>query len=690
MQRMLVIGGAAAVLCAAATVIDEASCAAEQSVIERRAGETLTAVELEEGETLHFQLKSGRTQVITLEETWARTLLTNLPTPKKGFHGGWSVYSFGCRVRIDGQPLTMIRHAPVQESFYEPYVVNGVRIWFDGVRKIGQLFNETHGACLPRKAARLALQDASLPICVEEELRPWYPNAGLRIDVYDSYNGDDVWMGPYQGADLHGGLDINMPIGTPLWAPIGFQEQFYFNSLAQGANNNRWRGIRRWNNGQRWVLQAHHMTRLLVPENHPVPQGTHYAEAAGILTGSQAHSHFVFKVGEEQEEVLLDPWILFWQVFENVKDRAASIRACIAPCEPAQTGDVIQFSSTGSRPGPAGNRLTYCWTFGDGGCSDDENPRYVYAQPGIYPVTLVVHDGAKSAACTQHVTVLGAPVTTPALVLTAPDEPAFRCRPASALDVYGADLTTPPHTLRFVARPRSSPRPESKIVEMRNNGGAELPKVTWRIEYQQGRGWAQIEHAGEGNAQSLTVRVDASKLTARHGVYRAVVSVECPETINAPQAFYVELTTPASSPASDIVVDNDDPHGCIARGDWLTPKFRAGWTPGCRGSHLISAGLPELGPSFVRFQPDLAVGRYAVSFAEETPFAITPQTPGARRFPVRVRHRGGTETIWVEPLQSRSIGTFDFHEGQSGYVQVETHEADGIVVADAMHFQRQE
>jgi len=133
------------------------------------------------------------------------------------------------------------------------------------VRKIGELFNETHGECVPRKAARFAVQDATLPICSEEELRPWYPNKGNFIDVHESYNGDDTWLGPYQGADLHGGLDIDMPIGTPLWAPISFDEQFYFNSLALGHNNNRWRGIRRWSNGERWVLQAHHMTREIVP-----------------------------------------------------------------------------------------------------------------------------------------------------------------------------------------------------------------------------------------------------------------------------------------------------------------------------------------------------------------------------------------------------------------------------------------
>ena len=118
--------------------------------------------------------------------------------------------------------------------------------------------NDNHGGGVPRKDVRLALQDATLPIA-PQVLRPWYPNPDNWIDAGESYNANDVWMGPYHGADLHGGVDINMPIGTPLWAPIDFDTQFYFNSLEKGDNNNRWRGIRTWPNGQRWVLQAHHL-----------------------------------------------------------------------------------------------------------------------------------------------------------------------------------------------------------------------------------------------------------------------------------------------------------------------------------------------------------------------------------------------------------------------------------------------
>jgi hypothetical protein len=58
------------------------------------------------------------------------------------------------------------------------------------------------------------------------------------------------------------------------------------------------------------------------------------------------------------------------------------------------------------------------------------------------------------------------------------------------------------------------------------------------------------------------------------------------------------------------------------------------------------------------------------------------------RFAVRVRSGQGTEVVWVEPLKSRAIGTFEFAEGNDGYVQVETKGSTGIVVADAIHFKR--
>ena len=152
-------------------------------------------------------------------------------------------------------------------------------------------------------------------------LHPWcpLPEGGLMIE--HCYRGEDCWLGAYNGASAHGGLDINHPRGTPLWAPLDLDDHFYFNSLAMGHNNNRWRGIRRWPDGSEWILQAHHMTELTVPEHVPLLKGQQFAWGAGALSGAVDHSHFVFEVHDHGETILLDPWILFWQMY---RDRAAS------------------------------------------------------------------------------------------------------------------------------------------------------------------------------------------------------------------------------------------------------------------------------------------------------------------------------------------------------------------------------
>src|SRR5699024_8886974 len=126
------------------------------------------------------------------------------------------------------------------------------------------------------------------------------------------YRGEDTWMGPFCGREAHNGLDINHPAGTLLWAPISFDEHEMFNSIERGDNNNRWRGTHRWDNGAVWVLQSHHLIRLLVPPDRPIAAGTAYAESAGTYIEAAEHSHFVFRVIDEGTEVLLDPWLLFW------------------------------------------------------------------------------------------------------------------------------------------------------------------------------------------------------------------------------------------------------------------------------------------------------------------------------------------------------------------------------------------
>jgi hypothetical protein len=295
-------------------------------IIEKRARETLTAVELDPGDELHFTLASGQCRKIRLEKTYAKIIHTTLQEPKVEEPASITNFRFFCTLTIDGHSISIAREVASQRSFYEPREFLGLRIWFDACDDIFEFLTETHGPCRPRKKARFAIQDASLRIC-PVLLHPWCPLPPNTLRIEDAYRGEDVWLGAYNGASAHGGLDINHPAGAPLWSPIPIDDHEMFNSLAKGDNNNRWRGFHKWPDGSTWILQSHHLVRLLVPEHQAFPPGTKYADAAGVLTGDHEHSHFVFKIIEPGrqmgEEIAIDPWILFWQMYRDRKETTA-------------------------------------------------------------------------------------------------------------------------------------------------------------------------------------------------------------------------------------------------------------------------------------------------------------------------------------------------------------------------------
>lgn len=672
------------------------------------AKDTLTALEMDQGDELVFQLKSGRVVHLLLEDTHAVTIERVEP--------GGVIYTFGARIRVDGQSLTVRRYVCCQECFYEPFVINGVRIWLDTVKDVFDLIpirypRKGNLQCLPRKHARLALQDMTLRIC-PEQTSPWIDDGRTQLNVGHCYNGDDSYLGPYLGQACHVGLDVNHNAGSILAAPITLDTHAYFNSVEAGDNNNRWRGIRRWANGDVWALQTHHLIELLVPPNRPLKKGSRYATTAGVWIGSHEHTHFEFKIGrparmgpdvpqgdpnsiaapidfddssehtQSSPEVLhLDPWIVFWQTFEDKRLRDGKILAAINPVKPVATGQQIEFSAKGSRPGAGRETLNCIWTFGDGGVARGMHVSHTFSKAGVYPVTVFVDDGQKRACFTQHVTVSGMPVQLPILALVAEDEPTFRCRPVSALDTYGQQPRWNPHTLRFTAR-ASRPQPRPKIVSLKNIAGEILPAVDHvDLHYLQGDAWLRVTSNGRGNHQSLKVDVDASGLAP--GTYRAVVSVHCRGVANSCQAFGVRLQVPATEPKADVIVDNED-SGCYA-----TPYFWVGHRfcrcpvdrRGHQGFYLTNGGR-ALDGEFVRFTPDLQAGHYTVNFAEDTSF------PTDSVFNVRVRHRSGEQTLRVQPTQSRLIGRFHFDQGTDGFVEIHAEGAQGLVVADAIRFQR--
>lgn len=297
-----------------------ASLAAEVAprVVDRIAKDTITPIELDIGDTLNFKLRNGQVRKISLVSTEAHIVK-------------YPEFSFSAKFDIDGTTYTITRYVPGQKSFYEPTVVNGVRIWLDAVSDMfkddgGWMVNKDEPLpCKPKRKARLVVNDVTDRICPEKIIW-WYPQSGEQINANECYDGNDVWLGPYGGNKAHGGLDVNMKNGTFLYAPINFDDQYYFNSLAKGDDNNRWRGVRRWPDGSVWRLQSHHLNKLFVAENQPLAKGTKYASTAGVKVGGIPHTHFAFRIFEQGEDYLIDPWIFFWQTIKDNSGQSARMK----------------------------------------------------------------------------------------------------------------------------------------------------------------------------------------------------------------------------------------------------------------------------------------------------------------------------------------------------------------------------
>lgn len=294
-------------------------------IIEKAARPTLTAVELDIDDELHFTLVNGQTRRIRIKGVGSSIYRSNKDEP--GRKGPILVeLQMTLVMEIDGHHIDMKRWVGNQKSFYEPWNLFGMTIWFDATSRLFNHLKEAHGVCNPRKHVRLAVQDATLRVC-PVLLHPWCPLPEGTLRIEDCYEGSDCWMGPYEGSDAHGGLDINHPAGTPIWTPLAIDDHYYFNSLAAGHNNNRWRGIKNWPDGSTWHLQVHHVIRLLAPEHTPLEAGMHLADGAGVLAGHFEHSHFVFAIIEpgqsEEDRILLDPWILFRQMYRDRELTAA-------------------------------------------------------------------------------------------------------------------------------------------------------------------------------------------------------------------------------------------------------------------------------------------------------------------------------------------------------------------------------
>ena len=101
----------------------------EKSALRLKAKDTLTALEMNRGEAVEFELRSGDLVRIELVATSARILRTTLKELKVEEHRGRTDYAFDCVLQVNGREHRLEREVSTQRSFYEPWEFDGVRLW---------------------------------------------------------------------------------------------------------------------------------------------------------------------------------------------------------------------------------------------------------------------------------------------------------------------------------------------------------------------------------------------------------------------------------------------------------------------------------------------------------------------------------------------------------------------------------
>lgn len=663
-------------------------------IIAIKAKKTLTVVELNEGDEVKYELQSGRIVNLKLIKSQSEIVFSTIHLPGEGSSTDASVYKMKCLVNIDGQELYMIRYVPVQESFYEPYNVNGLRIWFDALSSLNEFYNENHGDCLPKKQVRLALHDATLPIC-PEEITNWCIVPNNYPDVKLCYRGEDTWLGTYFGTDLHGGLDIDMPSNSPLWAPVSFDYNYYFNTLKAGQNNNRWRALKHWDNGDSWIIQTHHHNELIVPEFQGISKGTKYAYTAGTLSGSHTHTHFVFKVKQPGfEEFHIDPWIIFWQILENKKVKAKELKAIMKCVDPGKTGDIIQFDGTESKSGLNLTTLDFYWAFGDGGFSIAQRPVHIFQKPGIYPITLTIFDGKKYSSVVQHITINGDPTALPEFKANQENNITFIKRQSWEMDSYNHSGVLLPNTVSF-----SLPHHNKKIIEpqkisfkLLNSDNLSENRYSQRIEikYIHGNNWLdfKIENTSQNDSIIINLLPKIKRLNTQEGKSEAYLVIHDNEFVNSPYLIRVVVNFFRPENRTEVIIDDQDQNCVKSNYFWLTnklnPELGLEWCQSYGESFLMSSDNSDVG--FIRYIPKMQEGKYRISLHSPL-YSQEILTKKMEGFYVNIKSKDGIATKWINPSESTTIGEFNFNTCD-GYVEITSKNAKGLIIADAILFER--
>jgi hypothetical protein len=108
------------------------------------------------------------------------------------------------------------------------------------------------------------------------------------------------------------------------------------------------------------------------------------------------------------------------------------------------------------------------------------------------------------------------------------------------------------------------------------------------------------------------------------------------------------------------------------------------WSKSYGGTFLVSSDNSCSG--YIRYSPKIKAGKYRVSlhsplYSQEI---ITKQMNG---FYVNISSRDGIVTKWINPIKSLEIGEFNF-ASCDGYVEILSRDAKGLVVADALIFEK--
>jgi hypothetical protein len=642
----------------------------------------LKAVEMNIGDTLFYTLKNGQQRSFTLLETSANPLFT-FENPDNRYQSG-IVYRMSCKIAVEGQELNLIRIVSAQQSYYEPWHINGVTFFFDAVKDMNAFIYDNHGStggsAYPKKDARFAFVEYEDDFA-NQKLRPWYPNSNNFLNIKEAYTGANSWLGGYLKTEAHNGLDVNIPNNTMLWAPIDFDDQYYFNSLEKGDNNNRWMGIKTWPNGDKWILRTHHMVQLLVPQHTPLLQGTWYGTVGGVHYGTYPHIHFYFIWEKDGISMALDPWMIFWKTFENNKKQSNQIRAVMNALDPVQVGEKVLLDAGASSKGIYGPALQYFWSVNDGSLYEGPQAEHAFLQEGMHVVTLTITNGSDTATVNQHISVHAGKATRHYFKVMSNDPFDGMLKTSAETETYGKETMHVNNQLHFFFRKDAAYSPQPKTLTLEGDA-ATLQSLKYKVDYLHYDGWLELQKTGK----NIQVRLIKEKLSNAYGEYQAKIRFWS-EGSDISQAVYVKAVAPERSihPQNTVVLDDKEAQLYPSSFYWVEEPYDKAFLKGY-GTVTFWAGNDDV-HGIARYQPELKEGTYKISVHEKASFEPAFSEIPAGIIHLKVNSIDGLKEVYWDPKKDRTIGTFKLFGGKDSYVDVMTEGSTGQIYLDALVFE---